>query len=185
MVNPDFDSFEEQEKQIIRVVDHPRNHSFAFSPASEKQVRATEARLGFTLPFVLKALYMNIANGGFGPGAGLRGVEGGYNGDNYEGTLADLYPTEVKPGQVFDLAPNQQEWLVLPEGRWPRRVLCLGDMGCVQTACVDAGSSQMSLLVVTAEDRHALEPLPWTLEEWLWRWVRGESLLERYPPGAA
>lgn len=185
IVNSDFDSFDEQEKQIIRVINHPRNFSFAFAPASEKQVRATEARLGLTLPPLLKALYMTIANGGFGPGTGLRGIEGGYDGTNHDGTLADLYPTEARTNQVFDLSPNQQEWLVLPQGRWPREVLCLADMGCAQEACLDAFSERMYILGVTADDRHVLEPLSWTLEEWLWRWVRNEGLVEQYAPGVA
>lgn len=185
IISPDFDSFDEQEKQVIRVVNHPRNFSFAFAPASEKQVRATEARLSLTLPPLLKALYMTIANGGFGPGTGLRGIEGGYNDPNHQGTLADLYPTEARANQVFDLPANPQERLVLPRGRWPRETLCLADMGCVQEACVDAFTERMYILGVTADDHHVLEPLSWTLEEWLWRWVRNENLLERYSPGAA
>lgn len=163
----------------------PLQAGFAYAPATLAQIRHTEQLLGFALPTILKTLYQDLANGGFGPGGGLRGIEGGYSGPGTKGTLLDYYPTTPQPGQLFDLPPNQQGWFVLPEGRWPRQILSLADMGCVQTACVDAGSSRMYLLVVTAEDRHALEPLPWTLEEWLWRWVRGEDLLERYPPGAA
>ena len=36
--------------------------------------------LGFALPQILRDLYLRVANGGFGPGTGLRRVEGGYKG---------------------------------------------------------------------------------------------------------
>jgi len=166
-------------------LDSPERTGFVYPKATPAQVTSSERMLGFALPPVLRELYQELANGGFGPVAGLRGIEGGYNGANREGTILDFYPTTAKPDQLFDLALNQQGWLILPEGRWPRRVLCLGDMGCVQEACVHASTERMYIRGVTADDRHALEPLPWTLEEWLWRWVRDEDLLERYPPGAA
>jgi hypothetical protein len=185
MVDPDIDPFEEPEKSILPVADHPRRFSFAFPPASEKQVQATEARLGFPLPPFLKTLYMHIANGGFGPGAGLRGIEGGYDGGQRDGTILDRYPTEAKPDRFFDLPADRRTWLIVPQERWPRRVICLANMGCAQEVCVDSATSRMYLLGVTAESQHALEPLPWTLEEWLWRWVRNEKLLEEYAPGAA
>lgn len=190
---PDVDSFPDEEGNLpasavdtaqhtspLSLADPERVH-FAYAKATSAQITLSEQRLGFTLPSILRDLYQKLANGGFGPGTGLRGIADGYPGANGEGTLLDFYPTTAHAGQLFDLAPgqpDQQEWVMLPEGQWPRRVVCLADMGCVQEACVDAGSSRMYLCVVTEEDRHALIPLPWTLEEWLWRWVRGESLLE-------
>ena len=154
---------------------------FAYPPATPAQIAHAEQLLGFALPPVLKTLYQEVANGGFGPGGGLRGLEGGHSDPSAQGgTLLDYYPTTPQPDQLFDLPPDQpdqQKWFVLPEGCWPRQVLCLADMGCVQAACVETESSQMYLLVVTAEDRLALVRLPWSLEEWLWRWVRGEETL--------
>lgn len=194
---PDVDPFPDEEGNVPELVidperdysplpfDAPERTGFLYAKATPAQISSSEQRLGFALPPVLRELYQRLANGGFGPAAGLRGVEGGYPGANHEGTILDFYPTTAKPDQLFDLAPDQQGWLVLPQGCWPRRVLCLGDMGCVQEACVDAGSSRMYLLAVMADGRHALEPLPWTLEEWLWRWVRDEELLAHYAPGAA
>jgi hypothetical protein len=185
MADPDFDSFEEREKQISRASDHPLCSAFAFVPATEQQVETTERMLGFSLPPLLKALYTQLANGGFGPGTGLRGIAGGYDGTHHEGTILDLYPFSAKQEQLFDLVPDQQEWQIVPEGQWPRRLLRLADMGCVQEACVDAASERVYLLVVAADGQHALVPLPWNLEEWLWRWVKGDSLTEYYPQEAA
>lgn len=166
-------------------LDAPERAGFAYAQATSTQIASSEQRLGFALPAVLRELYQRLANGGFGPVTGLRGIEGGYKGASHEGTLIDIYPTTARPDRLFDLAPHQQGWLVLPKERWPREVLCLADMGCVQEACVHASTERMYIRGVTEEDRLVLEPLPWTLEEWLWRWVHGESLLECYPPGAA
>ena len=60
-------------------------------------------------------------------------------------------------------------------GTWLNQLLPLGDLGCVQEACV-APDEHMFLVAPTADnDFYALIRLPWTLEEWLWRWVRGEQ----------
>lgn len=190
---PDFDSFPDEEGNLpVSAVDtaqhtsslslaNPEQVHFTYAKATSAQITLSEQRLGFPLPSILRDLYQKLANGGFGPGTGIRGIAGGYPGANGEGTLLDFYPTTTYTGPLFDLAPvqsDQQEWVRLLDGQWPRRVVCFADMGCVQEACVDAASSRMYLRVVTEEDRYALLSLPWTLEEWLWRWVRGESLLD-------
>lgn len=50
----------------------------SYPPATEEQLRQTEDLLGFLLPPLLHALYMQIANGGFGPGYGIIGAIGGF-----------------------------------------------------------------------------------------------------------
>jgi len=52
--------------------------SLAFPPATEQQLVETEQRLGFSLPPLLRLLYAQIANGGFGPGYGIVGASGGF-----------------------------------------------------------------------------------------------------------
>src|SRR5438132_5407724 len=54
--------------------DNPNRFGFVFPPASEEQVQITEERLGFPLPALLRALYTRVANGGFGPSGGLKGI---------------------------------------------------------------------------------------------------------------
>lgn len=78
IVTPNVDRFDEDEKQITRVEGHLQGCGFAFPPATEGQIQTTEAQPGFPLPPLLKALYTHVTNGGFGPGAGLRGIAGGY-----------------------------------------------------------------------------------------------------------
>jgi hypothetical protein len=40
----------------------------AYPPVTSEQVKETEALLGFQLPRLLTRLYVEVANGGFGPG---------------------------------------------------------------------------------------------------------------------
>lgn len=55
----------------------PRMWRFPYPPASPEQLHATEALLGMPLPDLLRALYVMVGNGGFGPACGLVGVTGG------------------------------------------------------------------------------------------------------------
>jgi hypothetical protein len=116
-----------------------RMSRFAYPPASEEQLRATETALGFLLPPVLSALYTEVANGGFGPGGGIQGTLGGYGSrtDEQAGTIVDDYHwhcqigyTEVGhhgPVRLIDLANTAEQWkhgsgkedLLLPHEVWP------------------------------------------------------------------
>src|SRR6266487_2255071 len=80
--------------------DHPQRHSFAYPPASEEQLRATEAALRFPLPPVLRTLYAEVANGGFGPGGGIQGALGGYGSrpDEPARTMVDDYHRHCQVG---------------------------------------------------------------------------------------
>jgi hypothetical protein len=50
-------------------------------PATPEQVQASQRRLGFSLPVPLRQVVMQVANGGFGPGYGLLGLESGATDD--------------------------------------------------------------------------------------------------------
>lgn len=68
---------------------------FAFPPATEAQLRQTEQRMGYPHPPLLRALYLHVANGGFGPWEGLIGIPGGreatfhLHDPRYEETMQD------------------------------------------------------------------------------------------------
>lgn len=70
--------------------------AFAFLPATEQQIRETEQQLGFSLPPMLRLLYTQVANGGFGPGFGIIGAANGYPGaDHVPGNIARRYQWEI------------------------------------------------------------------------------------------
>ena len=64
------------------------------TPASPAAVEEAEGLLGRRLPWLPRRLYLEVGNGGFGPGYGILGVRGGHPeipGDEYHHTAVDLY----------------------------------------------------------------------------------------------
>jgi hypothetical protein len=53
-------------------------------------VERAEALIGRPLPSLLRRLYLEVANGGFGPGYGVLGVDGGHRDDQRQ-TATDLF----------------------------------------------------------------------------------------------
>lgn len=173
-------------------VDDPSRFGFAFPPATNEELQATEVELGFSLPPLLRSLYSQVANGGFGPGSGLRGVLSGY------GKPGTIYPDDdytivaqyrfSSAKQAIDLVEYTGQLaeqgirvnLELPYGVWPRYLLPICDMGCVQQACVDSEERMFHVGALESDNVYWLYQMPWTFEEWLWRWVRGEELMVRY-----
>jgi hypothetical protein len=70
--------FDAEGKLQARVIPRDPHTGFEFPPATEEQLRATEEALGISLPSMLRALYAQVANGGFGPAYGITGARGGY-----------------------------------------------------------------------------------------------------------
>jgi cell wall assembly regulator SMI1 len=63
-------------KEIIRTNRHPAGDSSlhrqrASPPATEEEVTQAEMQLGFALPSLLRRVYLEVGNGGFGPGYGF------------------------------------------------------------------------------------------------------------------
>lgn len=170
-------------------VDAPNRFGFILPPASEALLQQTEERLGFPLPPLLRALYAHVANGGFGPGTGLKGIPEGYGKKGYpysndNDTIVDQYLWRGY-ASTFDLTqiekPEQQKYsnLEVPYGVWPKQLLPICDMGCAQEACLASDERMFVATPIASNERYGLSQLPWTFEEWLWRWVHDEELLDR------
>ncbi|MFD4256186.1 SMI1/KNR4 family protein [Streptomyces sp. NPDC058534] len=70
------------EDEIIRKVVEVAHQQDLPVPAEPGVVDAAERAIGFPLPVLLRRLYLEAANGGFGPEDGVLGVPGGeWNGD--------------------------------------------------------------------------------------------------------
>jgi SMI1 / KNR4 family (SUKH-1) len=119
-----------------------------FSPASAEAVARAQDALGFALPALLVALYRQVGNGGFGPGAGLLGLEGGYV-DADGRHLIDRYAAHRAQG-------------------WPPDILLLCDLGCAAGACIRGNDLEGSLLTVEAD---SIYQTSFTLRSWLESWV--------------
>jgi hypothetical protein len=171
----------------------PRRAGFVFPPATEEQIRVTESTLGFALPQMLRELYLRVANGGFGPGTGLRGVEGGYKGayhhyTDFPGTQGSSHAFSSTTYDAFAVpteAGGGRASLRVPCEQWLAHLLPICDLGCGEEAAVESQGRMFLLSPTESNAFYHLERLPWAFEEWLWRWVRGENLLDAHPSDAA
>ena len=165
---------------FLRVrADDPRRNGFVTLPATERQLRDAERRLHFPLPPLLQALYERLANGGFGPGYGLRGVIGGYAPGE---TILDRYRAKTgRQVQLIELADFQTDWesdaqalCEFPWTQWPRQLVPICNWGCGSELCLDCTrhSAQVFMVSPASRDDHLiLTRTASSLEAWLEQWL--------------
>ena len=161
-------------------------------------MQATETALGFPLPPLVRALYAEVANGGFGPGAGIQGALGGYGSRTGEpaSTIVDDYHFRCQVGyanmrrsdpvRFVDLANYAQHWKPTPSGKgqlllpytvWPEQLLPLEDVGCCMHVCLDCKTGGVFCTAPSASDtEYELGPIAPRLSDYLERWLQGEML---------
>jgi hypothetical protein len=122
-----------------------------YACVSEVDLLKTEDALGAKLPAFLRALYLEVGNGGFGPGAGLIGVNGGYP-DSEGWTLVDRY-------------------INLLRHRWPVDLIPMNDWGDGAWSCADHRNNN----VVTAHPT-GFTSTKFDVETWYSAWVEGRDL---------
>jgi hypothetical protein len=88
-------------------------------PATPEAVAAAEQVIGFPLPPLLRRLYVEVANGGFGPNEGILGVSGAAA----QGDFADI-------AELYRDGPD-------PSGRIPAGLVLIYDWGCSIWSLVD------------------------------------------------
>ncbi|MDQ0945709.1 SMI1/KNR4 family protein [Streptomyces sp. V1I1] len=89
------------------------------APATPEAVTEAEKVIGFPLPPLLRRLYLEVANGGFGPAEGILGVRGGAS----QGDWSDL-------AEIYQGGPD-------PSGRIPAGLVPVYDWGCTIWSLVD------------------------------------------------
>lgn len=142
----------------------------AYPPATQNALTSTERRLGFSLPQTLRKIYLNVANGGFGPGYGVMGVEGGFT-DDLEHTVADLYESYRQSD------PEDPSW------QWPEQFLPICHWGCVIYSVVDCSRSPGPIYFADISVKEPGEPMQTIMhlhkpsfEVWLGDWLDGKDL---------
>ena len=93
-------------------------------PARPDEVDAAEAALGFPIPLLLRRLYTEVGNGGFGPGYGLEGVPT-IPPTSGEADIVALYEQYSGPSAEY------------PAVRWPQGLVPLISGGCLYMECVN------------------------------------------------
>jgi hypothetical protein len=146
---------------------HDPRWSRDYPPVSLEQVNQAETKLGFKLPSLLGRLYVEIGNGGFGPGYGMFGLEGGFAAEDTGWTLPDWYLAyaDPKPGA-----------LAMPG--WPKKLVPICDWGDCIFSCIDCSLSPEQMVIaldpVTRTPENGL-----TFEQWMEDWVKGVDLFKR------
>jgi hypothetical protein len=140
-----------------RFVDAPELVEFRrFPPATPQQIEHAEGRVGFSRPAALRTVYLEVANGGFGPGYGLVGVDDGATDDQGD-NLEQLYRHLSAPD------PDVPGWT------WPEHTVAFCYWGCQVYSCATPDGSVLDL------DGYDWRDTATPLVEWLSRWADGHS----------
>ena len=127
-------------------------------PATSEQVAEAETELGYALHPLLRRLYLEVANGGFGPqGWRLRPIE----------RIRAFPAVELDPGEVRP---------------WPDRVVDVMDVGCAMSSVVDCLDPGGQVLLFDPNSFTSDEPEAWRLDapslaQWLEGWLDGSCWL--------
>ena len=139
-------------------------------PATAAEVDAAEAALGFSVPQLLRRLYIEIGNGGFGPNYGLEGVP----------TISQVPGTAdiVALYESYNWEPPTEH----PAHVWPRGWVPLISGGCLYMECVDFLRPPQAVALFDPDvcDRErpvieSLRPVAPSLEARLEAWLAGEK----------
>lgn len=123
--------------------------------ATEAQVARTEELLGVRLPPLLKRLYLEVGNGGFGPLKGIPGGESGF--ETREGDLLymnrNIEYLRQHGDPVTGAFPDLVTFLCWGGGTW---------------SAIDCRSPDGWMYVL---EGFRAEPTGMTLDEWFQRWI--------------
>lgn len=132
-----------------------------FPTASTSDVAKAEAQIGFSLPHLLRRLYVEISNGIAGFSYDIMGLEGGCSSDS--GTLVDCYIS-------FKARDNGGT------SGWKTGLLPFCNWGCAIYSCVDC--TDTAYPVFTHEDS-GVWPEQYTLFEFFEMWLKGKVLFSQ------
>lgn len=120
---------------------------------TNEDIMVTEARLGVELPQLLKLIYTEIGNGGFGPGYGLLGVRAELGEDRYYETIDDSYE------YIIDTAGDRGF------DKWPEKIIPICNWGCDIYSFLDCNQPDYPVVVINP-DTHVLDnPLQVTVTD--------------------
>jgi hypothetical protein len=138
---------------------------FREDPASGEALDDAERIIGYPLPALLRRLYAEVANGGFGPFGGVEGVDGGYTGNI--GMLADY--AEWRDTGSTDGFPA-----------WTPGVVSFCDLGCSMWALLDCRTPGGKIMFL---DQSTLHPLDLSLAQWFASWLAGDLDMDKLAAG--
>lgn len=148
------------------------HHHSPSLPATKEEIAQAETQLGFPLPSLLRRVYLEIGNGGFGPGYGLFPL---HTPDPSLDSLVTAYHgmRSMSQEDIDEHWAEEEEKPVL----WPERVLMLCDWGCNIYSCLDCSSPDLPIFRMDSN----VSFVEWALEasslqHWLEMWGAGKPL---------
>lgn len=144
----------------------PTAWAFEYSPATEEQLQSAERLIGFSLPSLLRTIYIFVADGGFGPGYGLFRHE----------TVINSYVSSKRTSrsvdfQIFEKQTSDKKVTMIPYYVWPEGFLCLCDWGCAIYSYLDMATGRVFREAYCGDDRNGFEVEAPTLEVWVELWL--------------
>jgi hypothetical protein len=132
---------------------------------SASMVSAIERELDLELPETLRRLYIEIGDGGFGPGYGFLRMNNSTA--PHDDTVVDLYQSFHGPD------PSDSTW------KWPEGLLLISDWGCAIRSGVVCATNRIVVFDPNLHDSDWSETFldqGCTLDEWLRKWCNGVDL---------
>jgi hypothetical protein len=121
LISGDFPKIGKIESVMMNILHKKRIHP----PVTEKEIEKAERTLGFPLPAILRRMYLEIGNGGFGPGCGLLPLWKKGIGQAFEESIVSLY------------AVYRTDDPECPRWKWPEGMLPLCHWGDAIHSCAD------------------------------------------------
>ncbi|HEY3870650.1 MAG TPA: SMI1/KNR4 family protein [Actinocrinis sp.] len=155
------------------VVDEPRRGNPLRPPVLSADCDRVEQLLGFCLHPLLRRLYTEVGNGGWGPGYGLLPLFGSPG-------RAVVSEGITRPQRVVELAPDECR-------AWPLDVVAISNWGCAMSAAVDCRTVGGTVLL---HEPNADPPDPAdtrfvdaeSLADWLETWLAGTGWYRELGP---
>lgn len=148
----------------LEFVNEGRKPSNLYQPARPEEVEEAEALLQFSLPTFLRTLYLEVENGGFGPGYGLAGV--GSGAPLEDDMMVERYVLWRDPPEDFSY------W------KWPFGYLPVCHWGCAIYSVIDCTGPNAPVYRFAAEEykpgkvlEDVLKFEQPSLEAWIDNWI--------------
>lgn len=130
-----------------------------YPPADPVAVAEIEDLVGYPMPTLLRRLYLEVANGGFGPGYGVLGIRGGHGVSPEQTALKRYQNARARGGSI------------------PSSLVPVCDWGCAIESYVDWADPDGRMWTLDPNPveaiTDALQPQEMALVEWLALWVQG------------
>lgn len=183
-------SFEQLKHRILNPASVDKGRKVIPNPATSTEVALCEQVLGFPLPEVLRRFYLEIGNGGFGPGH--QGIFGLPNAAiNFGGHSVLEWYVGLRSRHQVDLPEWPQGWL--PICGWGCSIMSSIDCTKAQAPIIrndpnwdfDDICNRLQKTQILADSGRVFEA-SWieaqSLEEWIQAWIDGKDLFHlAYP----